>query len=343
MNFRETYSGMNRKIQPDEALIQKTIASARRKSARRMRPLIALAAVFACLALAVPVFAAPALAATPEGYALLYRISPATAQYFKPVNESVEDNGIRMAVDAIYIHDDTAEIYISMTDLIGGRIDKTIDLFDSYRIHRPFDSSATCSLVDYSAETQTARFLISITEFGGHKIEGDKLTFSVREFLSGKQEFSGELPGIDLTAAELDPETEKQDLRGYGGRGAAPGGVRDDYTALRPGTPLTLQPGVDLTAIGYVGGELRIQLRFADIHETDNNGYVWLENQSGERISHTTSASFWDAEEKDSFQEYSFSVSPDALADYTLHGYFVTCNTRTEGNWEITFPLRETE
>ena len=39
-----------------------------------------------------------------------------------------------MEVEAVYVHADTAEIYLSMQDLTEERIDETVDLFDSYSI-----------------------------------------------------------------------------------------------------------------------------------------------------------------------------------------------------------------
>ena len=109
MTFREKYNAMQRDVRPDAPLLQRTRAAAQKAPARprRLRPLIALAAVLVCLALAVPAFAMPALAADPSGYALLYSISPAAAQFFKPVNRSDEDNGIRLTVDSVYLHSDT--------------------------------------------------------------------------------------------------------------------------------------------------------------------------------------------------------------------------------------------
>ena len=165
MTLREKYSAMQSDVQPDAALLRQTRAAVRKAPARprRLRPLIALAAAVICLALTVPAFAMPALAADPSGYALLYSISPAAAQFFKPVNRSDEDNGIRLTVDSVYLHSDTVEVYVALQDLTGDRLDETTDLFDSYRINRGFDCSATCSRVGYDAQTRTARFLISVS------------------------------------------------------------------------------------------------------------------------------------------------------------------------------------
>ena len=344
MTFREKYNAMQRDVRPDAPLLQCTRAAAQKAPARprRLRPLIALAAVLVCLALAVPAFAMPALAADPDGYALLYSISPAAAQFFKPVNRSDEDNGIRLTVDSVYLHSDTVEIYVSLQDLTGDRLDETTDLFDSYRINRGFDCSATCSRVGYDAQTRTARFLISITRFDGQDIEGDKLTFSLGRLLTGKTETEGAVTGLDLAAAQAEPDTQRVTRRGGSGIAAEAGGsTAETRTALVPtGTLATPAPGVTVTAMGYIDGLLHIQVLYENIHETDNHGQLWLEN-GAEKLECLGSLSFFAENGSDSFEEYVFDVSPAQLADCTLYGSFVTADTLIEGGWEITFPLTE--
>lgn len=346
MTFREKYNAMQRDVRPDAPLLQRTRAAAQKAPARprRLRPLIALAAVLVCLALAVPAFAMPALAADPDGYALLYSISPAAAQFFKPVNRSDEDNGIRLTVDSVYLHSDTVEIYVSLQDLTGDRLDETTDLFDSYRINRAFDCSATCSLAGYDAQTRTARFLISITSFDGQDIEGDKLTFSLNRLLTGKTESEGAVTGLDLAAAQAEPATQQVTWRGGSGIAAETGGsAAETRTALVPtGTLAALTPGVAITAMGYVDGLLHIQVLYENILETDNHGQLWLES-GAERIECLGTLSFFAENGSDSFEEYVFDVSPAQLADCTLYGSFVTADTLIEGSWEITFPLTETD
>lgn len=346
MTFREKYNAMQRDVRPDAPLLQRTRAAAQKAPARprRLRPLIALAAVLVCLALTVPAFAMPALAADPDGYALLYSISPAAAQFFKPVNRSDEDNGILLTVDSVYLHSDTVEIYVSLQDLTGDRLDETTDLFDSYRINRGFDCSATCSRVGYDAQTRTARFLISITSFDGQDIEGDKLTFSLNRLLTGKTETEGAVTGLDLAAAQAEPATQRVEWRGGSGIATeTDGSTAETRTALVPtGTLAAPAPGVAITAMGYVDGLLHIQVLYENILETDNHGQLWLEN-GVEKLECLGSLSFFAENGSDSFEEYVFDVSPAQLADCTLYGSFVTADTLIEGNWEITFPLTETD
>ena len=133
----------------------------------------------ACLCL-ICGLAIPAMAAfSPSFYELLYAVTPATAQFFKPVQRSCEDNGIRMEVTAAYIHENTAEIYLSMQDLTGTNFDETVDLFDSYRLHTPFDCTGHCKLANYDPDTHTATFLVTLEQWDRQSIEGEKLTFSL--------------------------------------------------------------------------------------------------------------------------------------------------------------------
>ena len=153
----------------------------------------------ACLCL-ICGLAIPAMAAfSPSFYELLYAVTPATAQFFKPVQRSCEDNGIRMEVTAAYIHENTAEIYLSMQDLTGTNFDETVDLFDSYRLHTPFDCTGHCKLANYDPDTHTATFLVTLEQWDRQSIEGEKLTFSVQKLLSGKKSWEGILDGVALT------------------------------------------------------------------------------------------------------------------------------------------------
>ena len=79
MNFSKTYRRMNEPVGPSPDLIRKTLSHPDRHRLP-LRRLAAAAAVAAVL------LATPALAVRSEtGYAVLYRIAPAVAQFFQPV------------------------------------------------------------------------------------------------------------------------------------------------------------------------------------------------------------------------------------------------------------------
>lgn len=318
-----------------------TIQGARMQKSKHWphkRYAVLAAAVILCMLLTVP---ALAFAGGVSTYEALYFISPAIAQTLKPVRMSCEDNGIRMEVISANIQGDHADIYISMQDLTENRIDGTMDLFDSYHINRPFDSSATCQLVSYDAEQKAATSLINITQWDKRDIRGSKITFSVREFLSGKQTFEGLLPQLDLTSATRPADTQiNVHIRGY----SQPDGERIDVESI---PILTEQndllfspiPGVQVTAIGYIGGKLHIQEHYDNIHETDNHGYVYLQNEDGEMIHSSASISFWDEAHSGSYDEKIFDIPAEELPRYQVYGKFWTGTKLTKGNWQVTVPL----
>ena len=320
-------------------------ADAQPNARRRVR--IKWGALAACICLAIAI-AVPAMAATiPAFYDALYRISPATAQFFKPVQRACEDHGVRMEVKAAYIHEDTAEIYISMQDLAGVGLDETTDLFDSYQIHTPFDSEGSCTLSNYDADTKTATFLITIRQRNGQRITGDKLTFSVRKILFNKQNTIGVIDGIDLADAALNAETQFVRPRGVSVIDfAVKSNARKEYAVLKPdGAIASPADGVTLTGIGYVDGALHVQVYYSDILNTDNHGDICLFNPgTGARISANVSVSFFDDAKTGSYEDYIFTdVAPETLADYVLYGDFTTASPAPEGNWSVTFPLENME
>ncbi|MGM9662692.1 MAG: hypothetical protein ACI3WR_06320 [Oscillospiraceae bacterium] len=307
-------------------------AAPRRKRRGFIRAAVLAAALAACLLLAVPALAA---ADVQPAYEFLYAFSPELAQKLKPVRLSCEDNGVRMEVVSAAIDGDTAEILLSLRDLTGDRVDETTDLFDSYSIHRPFSSSATCRLERYDQDTRTAYFLIHLTQWDGREIGGKKITFSFSRFLSKKQNFSGPIPEVDLSTAAPAAEAQtKVDLRGWSGSAAC-----DRFLLPGSGPDYSPVPGVTITALGYIDGKLHVQAYYEDILETDNHGTLWLRAENGAEYSCEASGSFWDEEQRGSYEEYVFSVPAEDLAGCTLWGDLTVCGSLTEGNWQVTFPL----
>lgn len=298
-------------------------------------------AMAACLLLAF-IMSVPALAAAgyASAYNLLYTISPAIAQRLKPVSMTCEDNGIEFEVISAYVEGNEANIYVSVQDLEGDRIDETTDLFDSYSINTPFDCSSSCKNISYDPETKTATFLISISQWNEQDVIGEKITFSVREILSNKQEYDDVLPDLDTNEISANPETvEPTGI--FGGGGMDYQQVADNFCALKPmGILSSPVDGVDITAMGYIDGKLHIQVKYENVLETDNHGYVYFKNAEGEEIQSIASVDFSiDDEQQEQYVEYVFDLSDVDLTEYELYGYFVTSSTHITGNWSVTFPL----
>lgn len=322
------------------SIVSKTEKANHRRVTVWKRPAAALVSIVLCLILAVPALAA----AVNPIYELVYQVSPAIAQFFQPVHEADEDNGIRMEVVSAYVHEDTAEIYITMQDLTDDRIDETTDLYDSYSIHRPFDSTAHCERVGYDAATKTATFLITIEQLGNQKINGDKITFSVREFLSHKSTYEG--IAIPFSLSEVSNAEKTQQVSSSGGGGLAYEDAVGDgtVTALIPSAPYKAFPvdGIDLTAVGYIDGKLHIQISVKDRLDNDNHGYFYLKDSTDKVINSDYSFYFMNHAKKGKridYMEDVFDITPGKLAGCTLYGNFWTSGMLTEGNWKVTFPL----
>jgi len=304
----------------------------------------------ACLALAVILGMTSLSVATASGsiraYELLYKLDPYLAERMSPVEETCVDQGIKMSVAGIYVHGDIVDIYVNMQDLEGKRLDGTADLFDSYSIHTNLDQWGGCSLVDFDEASCTATFLIKAGLYD-QKIDGKKLTFSVRRFLSGKREEWVELPQIDLSElitakADYRPEQEVQEL--------IQSHIDHAYSGSGTGLPMLLVPneaqtiapvetGARITAYGIVDGKLHVQVYYENISTQDNNGDIQLVDENGMEHVRSGCAYFWDKDRRGRYEEYEFDIPLEELPNYTVKGYFSTGAKLYEGNWRITFPI----
>ena len=280
-------------------------------------------------------------------YDILHSLYPEVAEKLIPVNMSCEDNGILMNVEAINVDGANADIYISMQDMTGERIDETTDLFDSCNLHTSSDTAGGCEMVDYDPENRKSTFLIELWHMKGNPIEGKKLKFSVSKFLSGKQNTVTELSGFPLSDIPVAEKVQKADnlqFRGYsyGDSTEAESEVVTDYLTPDPAYSYSPVDGVRVNAYGFINGKLHVQVHYDNILTYDNHGFIYLSDTDGNIIECTESASFWDDEEYGSSEEYIFDIGEDDdLSGYSLWGDFTTCDTLTEGNWEVTFPVKD--
>lgn len=354
--FQETYRAMNQRLYPEESLIRATLAqTAAVQAARRPAPLrraaLAGALLAACLC------AVPAAAAVWDpAYQIFYQIAPSAAQFFQPVQERCTHQDITMEVAAVHVEGDTAQAYITLS---GGSVDETTDLFDSWSFHLPFDQSGRCERVGWDAETETVTFLCTTQTQDGSPIPpGGKMTFSVRQLLTGKEALEDAAVNLDLAAYAQEAETASaQDFsNGSQPQGSQPaffctGGSGSEAlwktsSMLLPGEVLA-EPteGLSITAAGYAGGYFHIQLCRGDAARTDNHARLWLEQADGTKLDAIASAAFCSTPDDGSRTDYTevlFDVAPEDLSRYTLYGDFYTASHLTEGLWQVTFPLEET-
>jgi hypothetical protein len=189
---------MNEPLRPSAVLVERTLA---RPAAPPSWRRAAAAALAAALLLATPALAAR----TEAGYELLYQFSPAMAQFFQPVQKSCTHRGITMKVAAVRVEVDTAQAYITLT---GGPVDETTDLFDSWSFHLPFDQSGRCERLSWDSETSTITFLCTVQTLDDSPIPtGGKMTFSVRQLLTGKETLENAAVELELAAFTAEAET----------------------------------------------------------------------------------------------------------------------------------------
>ena len=264
-------------------------------------------AVAACLCICFcGVFSGMVYADNDFAYDTMYRISPAIAQKLKPVHESCIDQGIKLEVESAVVEGNGAKMLVSLKDIEGNRIDATADLFDSYDIHSPYDQACGCEFEGFDKETGKAK---EVTDAYKPEIWGGG--------------FSDEW--LDL-----------HDLQEFGPY---------DIPVLYPdeANAVEVLPGVFYTGCGFIDSKLHIQMRYTDIFNTDNHGFINLRTKEGNVIQEVASPNFSADNEKDQYVEYIFDVSPEEAGNYKVYGEFETSDGSIEGDWEITFPLKAVE
>lgn len=385
MTFKEMYCEYNEDIRPDGAVLEKLQELARRTEDSQLsggelrsavvagqdfpedsritrltrgffaclKPIAAVAAACLCLLITMPVLADN----LPYVEKLLNLISPELAEQFVPVQMSDEAQGIRMEVVAINLKEDGAQVYVTMQDLQGDRLDETTDLYDSYSLHVPFDSVANCQNLGYDAETKTITFLININAMEGAKedwfrqIKNQRITFSIREIIGQKTEYEAiEIP-IALTEADLEAEAMSTHLSGGSGWYLKQDKSLLDRLDPRPVTRV-LRPeegderfsieGIEFTGLGYVDGYLHVQYGVPNRLENDNHGHFFLKDAQGNERMYDGKVSFRGTTKETEHIDYEdciFDIASEELDDYTLYGYFMTSGLQLEGNWEVKFRL----
>lgn len=345
MKKEELFEVMN---DMNDDMISKAKVYKKKGIRRYIKPIFAVAAS-ACLVMSLPTATALGYD-TP--YNILYTLSPRIAQTFKPVEESCKDKGIKMEVISSTVEGSKSSFLISLQ---GDKIDETADLFDSYYINCPFDSTCNVSFSEFDESTKTAYFLINIETMHGEPIKKDKITFGIKELLLNKHEYSGEISDIDLKNVPKNPatkvlSTKSADSLYRGGSGYMLDKSITEYTILADKEDLfSPTKGATITAVGYVGNALHIQTHYEDIGHTDNHGSISLVDENGNIYDDkkTTVVSFWDSSYKNhdeqlsnrhgSYDETIIEIPYDELENYNLYGKFITSDGYVSGDWQVTF------
>ncbi len=298
------------------------------------------------LTLAIVLLSSLSLAAfaseVPEsGYELIFPIPDDIAKQLKPVHQSNEVDGIRLEVLSAAVDGGTAFLHIALSDLTGNRIDRTVDLFDSYGLDLPCGCMSQCRTVDYTPESKTTTFLLIIQRDDEGTIEPANLTFGISRLLTNKTNFDEAITGVDLTAAQVNPDMRTDFLFRFADYSDEEA-VRDIPMLLMRADQADeheIMNGVTLTKIGFVNNRLRAQFRYDDILKTDNHGFPSLLAKDGSHVQPLLKVSYFDENRVDCYEECVFDVSPETVGDYALYGEFTTSEALIEGNWQVTFSL----
>ena len=307
------------------------------RSAYRRLVVVCISIVL-CAAFTFPVLAV-SVSNVPVVYQTLFRFSPGVAQFFMPERVSHENNGIKMEVISAVVSDNIAEIYVSIQDLTGNRIDATTDLVNSFSINtRSRLSSAGSQIVDYDDETSTLTFRIIINDY--ENIEADKITFTIRQFVSGRRVYDMMPFAVDFSGVSDPPDAMRMsDEHGAG---------FTNYDARSLGMPYVLVPsspvdfgveGFAITGMGYINDRLHIQMSVVDPRV--NFGWFYFIDSNGNVVSPPQSFGFSEYVNGEliRFTESVYDIPLSELDKYDVYGYFVSGGVFTEGLWQITFPL----
>ncbi|MDD4570396.1 MAG: DUF4179 domain-containing protein [Tepidanaerobacteraceae bacterium] len=310
------------------------------------RAVPAALAICLCLILSIG-----AMAATiPSFNNLLSIISPDFALLLQPIEIACEDNGIKMEVVGAMNDNEMAVIYITMKDLVGDRIDETLDIYD-YSLSGTHIS--TCEIVHYDETTKTATLRMQAN--GGKKLNGKKVSFQVESFLSDKLTFNKVETGINLSDVKEVKDSQtilldtSSNISGGGG-----GDLFDELQSqgiiriLAPDQKKITLPQIDfmyISNIGFIDGHLHIQTKWVG-DGIDDHGDLHFVDSAGNSICIDSANIYFGIDKSGNakwgrdYIEYIFDVSNINLDELKLMGDFVSHGNYVTGNWKTTFKIQ---
>lgn len=308
----------------------------KRKILRKVTAIAAAAALILC---PLPVSTAFGVDAA---YNILYHIAPGVAQTFKPVQRSCYDNGIEMTVISADRNGSEASVYLAMHDTEGIHAEDYWDLYDSYKINVHRDMVGHCSFSEYDPETHTAYFVVHLETMDGSDMPDRKVTFSVSDLLLGRTQTLVEFSDIDLSTIPYETESvSRTDIVGVSYYKTMPD--PEDYKFLTISEePLEIPaPDAALVNIGYLDGALHVLSRYDEVLASDSHGFIWLEDENGNKVAEeqTISFDYWDEAHCSKYDELIIPVPYEKLGEYTLNGEFESSPEHITGDWEVTFRL----
>lgn len=316
----------------------------RKQKVTGRRPLYIAGVICMCLMVSIGVMGAT----IPSFNKLLSVVGSDIALLLQPVEISSEDQGIKMEVVAAMNDDEMSVVYFTMQDLVGDRIDKTLDIYD-YSMEGA--SLFNCQLVDYDETSKTA--ILRMQANGGEELKGKKVNFQVASFLSDKMTFAEAEAGVDLSDIKecKDSQTMLLDMDNCisGGSGLLFKELREQrlIKVLKNDQMQLTLPKIDfmyISNMGIIDGRLHIQIKWIG-DGIDDHGYLYFTDAYGNKVDINPSTISFGSDESGNLQygrnycEYIYDIEDLKLANLKLKGYFVTHGNYVTGNWKTTFKL----
>ena len=312
-----------------------------------LRPVVAaVAVVFVLGVTTVPIMARE----FPFVYRIIDKYAPSLAEYVLPQEHSCSSAGIKMQVEAISINEKDAEVLVSFTDEPGfDHIRGKIDLYDSYRITSYSGESNVggSSFLEYDAAEDKAYYKLQMSSWD--EFDREKFRFQAGMVLTNCVEEQQE---IDLSQADRSPVLKSVTLNGSGG--TADSAKLQEYLGKSEEEPWrrgakvltgsydsTFTDKLEITAIGYEDGVLRIQNCRGSFAEADRHMNIMLVDEEGKE-QHCDYSVDWQEEiagERVSFNEQWFCISEEELEHMQALAYCYVTDGCVKGDWEVVFTL----
>ncbi|WP_145148173.1 DUF4179 domain-containing protein [Paenibacillus xylanexedens] len=265
----------------------------------------------------------------------------------QPVHQVSEDQGIRMEVIGAVRDGDTTEIYVSLSDLTGHRIDDTLDVYD-YRVTGGNANNAQIIHYDDANKTAIVRFLIQ------GKVSKNRITVQINTLMSGTSLQDGYNVQVDWEKLLQEKQNNSYDIldrdriSGWGGT-ADIHLETDPIPVLHQDVTNVLVSGIDwmhISNIGFVEGKLHIQINPNNEIGEYNHGYFYFTDEQGQKLDIPEYSISYGHYMKGQVRfggdyiEYVYDLSSvDQLDKLRLQGSFTSISEVVQGNWKTTFNL----
>ncbi|MCP1184685.1 hypothetical protein [Paenibacillus sp. 1781tsa1] len=267
----------------------------------------------------------------------------------QPVHQVSEDQGIRMEVIGAVRDGDTTEIYVSLSDLTGHRIDDTLDVYD-YRVTGGHANNAQIIHYDDANKRAIVRFLIQ------GKVSKNRITVQINTLMSGTSLQDGYNVQVDWEQLLQEKQNNNYDILNQD-RISGLGGQTDIQLETDP-IPVLHQDvtnvpveGIDwmhISNMGFVERKLHIQINPNNEIGEYNHGYFYFTDEQGQKLDIPQYSISYGHYMKDGvgyggdYEEFVYDLSAvDNLDKLRLQGSFTSISEVVRGNWKTTFNLSE--